>query len=171
MAETAKREGAGDIGGLAALIDRAAPDGRRPPVERWNPPFCGDIDMAIDRDGRWHYMGSPIGREKLVRLFSTVLKREGDAYFLVTPVEKVGIRVADVEQSIGRKIDDTISSDGRSVVYALNRGVPFFLSNKDSQVSQDILRLAKAVIGVRSSTAAGDEPARAQPKKSLFAWR
>lgn len=85
-----------DVAGLAALIGRAAPDGRKPPVERWNPPFCGDIDMAIDRDGRWHYLGSPIGREALVRLFAGVLKREDDSYFLVTPVEKVGIRVADV---------------------------------------------------------------------------
>lgn len=85
-----------DAGRLAALISRAAANGRIPPVERWNPPFCGDIDMAIDRDGRWHYLGSPIGREALVRLFAGVLKREDDRYFLVTPVEKVGIRVADV---------------------------------------------------------------------------
>lgn len=66
-----------------------------PPVERWNPPFCGDIDMRIARDGTWFYLGTPIGRPALVRLFSTILKREGDAYFLVTPVEKVGIRVDD----------------------------------------------------------------------------
>lgn len=85
-----------DVGSLAALIGRAAGDSRRPPVERWNPPFCGDIDMAIDRDGRWHYLKSPIGREPLVRLFASVLRREGDRYFLVTPVEKVGIAVADV---------------------------------------------------------------------------
>lgn len=86
----------GGADGLAALIARAAPDGRRPPVERWNPPFCGDIDMAIDGEGRWSYLGTPIGREPLVRLFASVLKREGDRYMLVTPVEKVGIRVADV---------------------------------------------------------------------------
>ena len=61
----------------------------------------------------------------------------------------LGIRVADVEQSIGRKVDETIVSDGRSVVYALNRGVPFFLSNKEAQVSQDILRLARSVTGER----------------------
>ena len=83
----------------------------------------------------------------------------------------LGIRLADVEQSIGRKVNDTITSDGRSVVYALNRGVPFFLSNKDAQVSQDILRLAKAVIGERSQVASADDPAKAQQKKSLFAWR
>jgi uncharacterized protein len=67
-----------------------------PPVHLWNPPFCGDLDMRIGRDGSWYYMGTPIGRPALVRLFSTILKREGDKYFLVTPVEKVGIRVDDV---------------------------------------------------------------------------
>lgn len=88
--------GGGDAAGLAALVSRAAGGRGLPPVDRWNPPFCGDIDMEIDRNGRWHYLGSPIGREALVRLFAGVVKREGDSYFLVTPVEKVGIRVADV---------------------------------------------------------------------------
>ncbi|MDH0748095.1 DUF1285 domain-containing protein [Pseudomonas sp. GD03842] len=66
-----------------------------PPVHLWHPPFCGDIDMRIARDGTWFYLGSPIGRKPMVRLFSTVLRREGDDYFLVTPVEKVGITVDD----------------------------------------------------------------------------
>ncbi|WP_332684915.1 DUF1285 domain-containing protein [Bosea sp. (in: a-proteobacteria)] len=66
-----------------------------PPVERWNPPFCGDLDMRIASDGTWFYLGTPIGRPALVRLFSSVLWREGADYFLVTPVEKVGIKVAD----------------------------------------------------------------------------
>src|SRR5574337_874323 len=66
-----------------------------PPVHLWNPPFCGDLDIRIARDGTWFYMGTPIGRPALVRLFSTILKREGDKHFLVTPVEKVGIRVDD----------------------------------------------------------------------------
>ncbi|WP_375260485.1 DUF1285 domain-containing protein [Palleronia sp.] len=74
---------------------RAASKGGLPPVEKWDPPFCGDIDMQIRRDGTWFYEGTPIGRHRLVRLFSTILKREGDAYFLVTPVEKVGITVED----------------------------------------------------------------------------
>lgn len=67
-----------------------------PPVHLWNPPFCGDLDMRIATDGTWFYLGTPIGRPALVRLFSTVLKREDGKYFLVTPVEKVGIRVDDV---------------------------------------------------------------------------
>jgi hypothetical protein len=66
-----------------------------PPVHLWNPPFCGDLDMRIAPDGTWYYMGTPIGRPALVRLFSTILKREDGKHFLVTPVEKVGIRVDD----------------------------------------------------------------------------
>jgi len=84
----------------------------------------------------------------------------------------LGIKVSDVEHSIGRKVDETIVSDGRSVVYALNRGVPFFLSNREAQVSQDILRLAKHVVGERPHTApAADTERKAVQKKSLFAWR
>ena len=67
-----------------------------PPVHLWNPEFCGDLDMRIKRDGSWHYLGSPIGRQRLVRLFSTVLRKDEDDYFLVTPVEKIGITVDDV---------------------------------------------------------------------------
>jgi len=66
-----------------------------PPVHLWNPPFCGDLDMRIAGDGTWFYLGTPIGRPALVRLFSTILKREDGKHFLVTPVEKVGIRVDD----------------------------------------------------------------------------
>ncbi|ABE63985.1 protein of unknown function DUF1285 [Nitrobacter hamburgensis X14] len=66
-----------------------------PPVHLWNPPFCGDLDMRIASDGTWFYMRTPIGRPALVRLFSTILKREDGKHFLVTPVEKVGICVDD----------------------------------------------------------------------------
>ena len=74
---------------------RAAQGRGLPPVHLWNPPFCGDLDMRIARDGTWFYLGTPIGRFELVRLFSTILRRDGDDYFLVTPVEKVGITVDD----------------------------------------------------------------------------
>jgi hypothetical protein len=90
-----------DAGGLAALIARASADTNDPskglpPIDRWNPDFCGDIDMEIRADGTWFYMGTPIGRHPLVRLFSTVLRKEEDGRtYLVTPVEKVGIRVED----------------------------------------------------------------------------
>jgi len=84
----------------------------------------------------------------------------------------LGIRVTDVESSIGRKVDHTIVSDGRSVVYALNRGVPFFLSNREAQVSQDVLRLAQSIAGERAATAAPREESRKAPqKKSLFSFR
>ena len=85
--------------GLTAAVRDAAtasPAGKGlPPVHLWNPPFCGDLDMRIASDGTWFYMGTPIGRPALVRLFSTILKRENGKHFLVTPVEKVGIRVDD----------------------------------------------------------------------------
>ena len=67
-----------------------------PPVEKWNPPYCGEIDIRIAADGTWHHNGSPIRRDKLVRLFSTILRREEDGRIvLVTPVESVGITVED----------------------------------------------------------------------------
>ncbi|KQR69127.1 DUF1285 domain-containing protein [Rhizobium sp. Leaf341] len=101
----AKTDDTSDAAGLAAMIARAAgqavtiegtaPRGV-PPVERWNPPFCGNLDMEIRADGTWFYMGTPIGRPALVRLFSTVLRKDEDGKtYLVTPAEKVGIRVVD----------------------------------------------------------------------------
>jgi hypothetical protein len=89
--------GAGDAAGLQALISRAARAGRKAaPVERWNPPFCGDLDMEIRADGTWFYLGTPIGRMPLVQLFSSVLRKDEDGRtYLVTPVEKVAIRVED----------------------------------------------------------------------------
>ena len=83
-------------GGLEAIAAALPRDKGLPPVERWNPPFCGDIDMRIAADGVWFYQKTPIGRPALVKLFASVLKKEGDKYFLVTPVEKVGLKVDDV---------------------------------------------------------------------------
>jgi hypothetical protein len=91
-AKAAPTPGADSLIAAARTAEKA---GKLPPVHLWDPPFCGDIDMEIRRDGTWFHEGTPIGRKPLVRLFSTILKREGDAYFLVTPVEKVGIRVED----------------------------------------------------------------------------
>ncbi len=95
--ETNRLTGAADAGGLEALISRASRAGKGlPPVHRWNPDFCGDLDMEIKRDGTWFYLGTPIGRMPLVQLFSTVLRKDEDGKtYLVTPVEKVGIRVED----------------------------------------------------------------------------
>ena len=84
----------GKANDLLAQIPRGEKKGL-PPVHLWNPPFCGDIDMRIARDGTWFYLGTPIGRKPMVKLFSSIIRRDGDDYFLVTPVEKVGIRVDD----------------------------------------------------------------------------
>ncbi|MGE0701865.1 MAG: DUF1285 domain-containing protein, partial [Hyphomicrobiaceae bacterium] len=83
------------MAGLEAML-RVQDQDRLPPVDSWNPPYCGDIGMAIAADGTWFYQGSPIGRKPLVRLFSRVLRRDLDGrHFLVTPVEKVDVTVAD----------------------------------------------------------------------------
>jgi pilus assembly protein CpaE len=113
---------------------------------------------------------------KNIRLFLEVTEQLGYESSKVRLVlnradSTLGIRVSDVEHSIGRKVDETIVSDGRSVVYALNRGIPFFVSNREAQVSQDILRLARNVIGQRSAIATGDDVRKPAQKKSLFAWR
>jgi len=89
--------------------------GKLPPVHLWDPEFCGDLDMEIKRDGTWFYMGTPIGRPAMVRLFSSILKLEDGKYFLVTPVEKVGIRVVDAPfvavdmEAAGRGPDQVIT--------------------------------------------------------------
>jgi uncharacterized protein len=90
-----------------------------PPVHLWNPPFCGDLDMRIASDGTWYYMGTPIGRPALVRLFSTILKREDGKHFLVTPVEKVGIRVDDAP-FLAVEMQKRASGDGTTLRFRTN---------------------------------------------------
>jgi len=92
MADTGDEKVTG--GDVTASIIRAAARGPAP-VHLWNPPYCGEMDLLIRADGTWVHDGTPIGRPAMVRLFSSVLKREGDRFFLVTPVEKLGIRVED----------------------------------------------------------------------------
>jgi pilus assembly protein CpaE len=113
---------------------------------------------------------------KNMRLFLEVADQLGYEQSKVSLVlnradSTLGIRVADVEHSIGRKVDHSIVSDGRSVVYALNRGVPFFLSNREAQVSQDVLRLATSLTGDEAVTSTSDEARKTAKNKSLFAWR
>ncbi len=108
-------------GDLEGLIARAVPDEGLPPVDKWNPPYCGELDIRIDRDGLWHYLGTPIGRERLVRLFSTVLRRDGDGrYYLVTPVEKIGITVEDVPFLA---VEMTASGEGSAQTLTLRTNV------------------------------------------------
>jgi hypothetical protein len=87
------KEGQSGLETITGALGRAGKGA--PPVELWNPPFCGDLDMRIAADGTWFYLKTPIGRPALVKLFASVLKREGEKYFLVTPVEKCGIHVDD----------------------------------------------------------------------------
>ncbi|TMV11288.1 DUF1285 domain-containing protein [Arenibacterium halophilum] len=107
--------------GIAASVRAAGKSRGLPPVHLWNPEFCGDLDMRIARDGTWFYLGTPIGRPELVRLFSTILKKEGDDYFLVTPVEKVGITVDDAPFVA---VDFEATGEGRDQVltFATNVG-------------------------------------------------
>jgi hypothetical protein len=112
-----QRQGSG-LEALAGAAKQATEKGP-PPVHLWNPPFCGDLDMRIAADGTWFYLGSPIGRAALVKLFASVLKREGDKYFLVTPVEKIGIVVDDAPfTAVELKVEE--GPRGRSLCFRTN---------------------------------------------------
>jgi hypothetical protein len=103
---------------IAGAVKREGGKGP-PPVHLWDPPFCGDLDMRIAADGTWYYLNTPIGRPALVRLFASVLKREGDKYFLVTPAEKCGITVDDAPfLAVELKVDDAIG--GRVLHFRTN---------------------------------------------------
>jgi len=116
-------EAPADLSSLSlAEIARLAEEKKLPPVDKWNPTHCGASDMRIARDGTWFHQGSPIGRQAMVRLFSTILRREPDGGFvLVTPVEKLDIEVEDAPfvavelKSEGEGID-------RSLAFRLNTG-------------------------------------------------
>jgi len=117
-------QGQGRLTSITDTLARGAAKGGKgskgvPPVERWNPPFCGDLDMRIAADGTWYYLKTPIGRPALVKLFASVLKREGEKYFLVTPVEKCGIVVDDAPfLAVELKAEET--SAGRVLHFRTN---------------------------------------------------
>lgn len=115
MAERPETKVIPSADGIAASA-RAAGKKGPPPVHLWNPPFCGDLDMRIAADGTWFYLGTPIGRKPLVKLFSSILKREGDRYFLVTPVEKVGITVDDAP-FVAVDFEVTGNGDGQVITF------------------------------------------------------
>ena len=105
-----------------AEIARLAEEKRLPPVEKWNPTHCGDSEMRIARDGTWFHQGSPIGRPAMVRLFSTILRREPDGSFvLVTPVEKLGIEVEDAP-FVAVELRSEGEGEGRTLAFRLNTG-------------------------------------------------
>ena len=107
----------------AARNAQAGAAGERglPPVWLWNPPHCGEIDIRIRKDGLWFHEGSPIGREALVRLFSTVLRRDPDGFYLVTPVEKMKITVEDAP-FIATRVDRVEGEGGETLVFQTNVG-------------------------------------------------
>jgi uncharacterized protein len=103
--------------GLVGAVKTASAKGP-PPVHLWNPAYCGEIDMRIAAQGTWYYQGTPIGRPALVKLFASILRREGDRYFLVTPVEKCGIIVDDAPfMAVELRIDD---GGGRVLTFRTN---------------------------------------------------
>jgi hypothetical protein len=116
----------GQTAGLDGMVGALKRTGQKgpPPVHLWNPPYCGEIDMRIAADGTWFYQKTPIGRAALVKLFASVLKREGERYYLVTPVEKCGITVDEapfmaVELMIEQG-DATAESGGRLLRFRTN---------------------------------------------------
>ena len=104
---------------LAAQI---ASDRPLPPVDRWNPPLCGDIDIRIARNGTWYHEGQPIQRDRLVRLFASILRRDEDgAHYLVTPVEKWRIRVDDAP-FLAVRLDSSGTGCDQSLRFTTNVG-------------------------------------------------
>ena len=99
-------------------------------IKKWNPKYCGDIDMRIARDGTWFYCGSPIGRKKLVKLFSSILIKEKNKYFLITPVEKVGIKVDDAP-FIANDFEKIVDNDKSYLVFFTNIDETIILSKKN----------------------------------------
>jgi hypothetical protein len=105
-----------------ADIARLAAEAKLPPVASWNPPHCGDSEMRIARDGTWYHQGSPIGRAAMVRLFSTILRREPDGgYVLVTPVEKLDIAVEDAP-FVAVEVASEGAGRDRRLAFRLNTG-------------------------------------------------
>lgn len=95
---------------------------KKPPVDKWNPEFCGDIDMRIASDGSWFYMGTPITRERMVRLFASVLRKDADGKtYLVTPVEKIGITVDDAH-FVAVRADEVSGDMGKGIKFTTNVG-------------------------------------------------
>ncbi|WP_226646350.1 DUF1285 domain-containing protein [Microbulbifer variabilis] len=93
-----------------------------PPVERWDPDFCGDMDMVIKSDGRWIHEGTEIRRQPLVKLFASILKKEGDEYFLVTPVEKLRIQVEDVPFVATQVARSATEGEGQRLLFTTSVG-------------------------------------------------
>ncbi|WP_374764911.1 DUF1285 domain-containing protein [Yunchengibacter salinarum] len=145
----------------------------RPPVHRWNPPFCGDIDMRIARDGRWFYMGSPIGRQRMVKLFASVLRKDSDGgTYLVTPVEKLGITVDDAPFTIVR-LDRHETADGPVITATTNLDEqvvlddehPLWVHHDDQGQPRPYVRVRDRLDGLLVRSAFYDLVAMAEPER------
>lgn len=108
-----------DLGKIEKSVGSSS--GELPPLESWNPDFCGDIDMRIAADGQWYYQGSPIGREAMVRMFSRILWKEDERYYLKTPVEKVGIQVEDVPFQVVA-VEHEVGEQGPEMIFTTSVG-------------------------------------------------
>jgi hypothetical protein len=116
---SAQAKEGGALDRLGAALEEVSRNKGPPPVEHWNPPFCGDIDMRIAADGTWFYNGTPIGRPALVRLFASILRKDPDRFVLVTPVERVGIAVEDAPfQAVEMAVEG--EGGGRGIVFRTN---------------------------------------------------
>jgi hypothetical protein len=129
---------------IASAATKASKGQGPAPVHLWNPPFCGDLDMRIARDGTWFYLGTPIGRKRLVKLFSTIIRKDGDDYFLVTPVEKVGITVDDapfvaVDFDVVDKVITFTTNVGETVIAGPDNPIRIVLDPNHGEPSPYVL--------------------------------
>ena len=119
-----------DVSKFSSTIKKYIKESEPAPVHLWNPPYCGELDIRITRDGNWHYNRSPIGRKRLVKLFSNILKKEGNFYYLVTPVEKIKIQVDDAPFLIVDIESKTVNGT-QEITFLTNTETEFSLGSKN----------------------------------------
>ena len=119
-----------DVSKFSSTIKKYIKESEPAPVHLWNPPYCGELDIRITRDGNWHYNKSPIGRKRLVKLFSNILKKEGNFYYLVTPVEKIKIQVDDAPFLIVDIESKTVNGT-QEITFLTNTETEFSLGSKN----------------------------------------
>lgn len=143
-----------DLMRYAAALEKSN-DRMLPPVEKWNPDYCGELDLIIKRDGLWIHEGTPIGRARLVKLFSTILRREENDYFLITPVEKLGITVEDAPfTAVLMRREST--GDGQRLIFTTN-------------VGEEIIAGPDHAIEMRINSETGDEAPYIHVRRGLDA--
>ncbi len=119
-----------NVSKFSSTVNKYIKESEPAPVHLWDPPYCGELDIRISRDGTWYYNKSPIGRKRLVKLFSNILKKEGDAYYLVTPIEKIKIQVDDVPFLIV-DIESTDGGKEQEISFLTNTGISFNLGSSN----------------------------------------